>query len=171
MKHRQTSIPRRWLVADERFGSGLWQAVGRLPKGSGILLLFRNLPKPERARLSAKLRAIARRRGLVVADELAGEAARVHNVTEVRQAALAGVPLLFLSPICQTRSHPDWKPLPRMRAAALLRLAKVPVVALGGMDASRFRRVERLGFSGWAAIDAWSVSSLKSRDERPFQGT
>jgi thiamine-phosphate pyrophosphorylase len=42
-----------------------------------------------------------------------------------------------------------------MRAAALLRLAKSPVIALGGMGERRFRRIQRLGFSGWAGIDAW----------------
>jgi thiamine-phosphate pyrophosphorylase len=30
----------------------------------------------------------------------------------------------------------------------------LPAVALGGMDAARFRRLARLGFVGWAAIDA-----------------
>jgi len=42
-----------------------------------------------------------------------------------------------------------------MRAAALIRLAPVPVIALGGMNEAGFRRIERLGFQGWAGIDAW----------------
>jgi thiamine-phosphate pyrophosphorylase len=29
------------------------------------------------------------------------------------------------------------------------------VIALGGMDEHRFRRVQKLGFAGWAGIDAW----------------
>jgi thiamine-phosphate pyrophosphorylase len=42
-----------------------------------------------------------------------------------------------------------------MRAAALARLAGRKLVALGGMDERRFRRVERLGFVGWAGISAF----------------
>jgi thiamine-phosphate pyrophosphorylase len=42
-----------------------------------------------------------------------------------------------------------------MRAAALARLAGRPLLALGGMDARRYAVVRRLGFDGWAAIDAW----------------
>lgn len=155
MKRRQTSVPRHWLIADERLGNELLAAVRKLPRGSGVLVLYRDMPAAKRARLLWKLRRIARRRGLAIADEAAGGAARVHNARELRQASLARVPLLFLSPVNQTRSHPDWVPLPRMRAAALLRLAKAPVIALGGMNSSRFRRVERLGFHGWAGIDAW----------------
>jgi thiamine-phosphate pyrophosphorylase len=42
-----------------------------------------------------------------------------------------------------------------MRAAALLRLGKSPVIALGGMNERRFAKIQRLGFSGWAGIDAY----------------
>lgn len=154
MKHRQT-LPRQWLIADHRLGEQLWHAVRRLPRGSGVLLLYRDAPKGGRAKLIAKARRVAGARGLLVLDEAAGEAARVHNAVEIQQAQLVGVPILFLSPMFPTRSHTDWKPIPRMRAAALLRLAKSPVIALGGMGERRFRRIQRLGFSGWAGIDAW----------------
>ena len=153
MKRRQTSIPRQWLVADGRLEDELWPALERLPRGSGVLLLYRSLP--ERERLAGRLRRIARRRGLVVADEARGDAARVHGIAELRRALARNVPLLFLSPLFETRSHPTWRPLPRARAAVLARLSPVPVIALGGMNATRFRRIERLGFAGWAAIDAW----------------
>jgi thiamine-phosphate pyrophosphorylase len=73
----------------------------------------------------------------------------------LRQALLGRTPLILLSPIHPTRSHPDRRPLPRMRAAALARLAKRRLVALGGMDARRYAKIARLGFSGWAGIDAY----------------
>lgn len=155
MERRQYPVPRQWLVADERLGDQLWSAVRRLPRGSGVLALYRGLRRAERARLMSRIRRIAAQRGLTVADEAAGEAARVHNLRELRDAGLARVPLLFLSPIFATRSHPDWRPHSRMRAAALTRLAGVPVIALGGMDEERFRRIERLGFHGWAGIESW----------------
>ena len=171
--NRRQSVPRQWLAADHRLGEGLWHALEQLPRGSGVLILYRDLPKGERARLVARIRKVAQRRGLKVADEAAGEAARIHNMPDLRRAAAARVPLLFLSPLFPTRSHPEWRPLPRLRAAGMARIARVPVIALGGMDLTKFRRVRRLGFHGWAGIDAWvgALSSQKSRDERPKLGS
>lgn len=155
MKRGQTCLPRQWLVADERLGENLWRAVEALPIGSGVLVLYRSLAKGRRASVLARLRRIARSRSLLLVDEAAGRSARVHNPREIRNARLRGVKTLFLSPLHATRSHPEWKPLPRMRAASLARLAGAPVIALGGMDARRFRRIEPLGFHGWAGIDAY----------------
>lgn len=156
MTSRQTA-PRQWLIADKRTGDALWAAVRSLPPGSGVLVVHSEMAKGERARLLARLRRLATARRLVIADEKAGDAARVHDVRELRSAGLKQVPLLLLSPMFPTRSHPDWKPLPRMRAAALLRLANAPVIALGGMDAGRFSSVRPLGFQGWAGIDAFRI--------------
>lgn len=88
-------------------------------------------------------------------DEAGGAAVRVHNIRELRRALLARTPLILLSPIYPTRSHPDWAALQRMRAAALARLGGRRLIALGGMDERNFRRVERLGFQGWAGISAF----------------
>jgi thiamine-phosphate pyrophosphorylase len=155
MTRRQTRIARQWLVADDRIGDGLWSAIRKLPRGSGIIVIYRGLAKRDRAKLLAKLRQEANRRNLAIIDERFGQAARVHNVRELRRAGLCRVSLLLLSPIFPTSSHPGWKPLSRMRAATLIRLSKVPVIALGGMDEPRFRRIEALGFHGWAGIDAF----------------
>lgn len=145
MRRRQTA-PQRWLIVrgpDDRDGLA---AARRLPRGSGVLLL-KPLPRHEIRRL--------RLRGLNLVREEAGSAIRVHNVRELRRALLAGTRLIFLSPIYPTASHPEWEPIPRPRAAALARLAGRRLVALGGMDEKRFRRVRRLGFSAWAGVSAW----------------
>ncbi len=149
MRRRQT-LPEQWLVADERLGDELWAAVRRLPPGSGILML-RALDSKERRRL----RRLATLRAVNVVQERRGKAARVHDSGELRRALLARTPLILLSPIHPTRSHPDPRPIPRMRAAALARLARRRLVALGGMDARRYAKIARLGFSGWAGIDAY----------------
>lgn len=153
MQHRQT-IPSRWLIADERLGDRLWQAVERLPAGGGILLLHHRLDGRDRQRMRVRLRRVAQRRKLIMLDEATGAAARVHDAREIGKARLRGAKLLLLSPLFATRSHPGMRPLPRMRAAALARLAGRPI-ALGGMDQRRFRTVGKLGFAGWAGIDAW----------------
>ena len=152
MKRRQT-VPSRWLVADERLGEQLWRAVRKLPRGSGVLFLYGSLSRRERHQLLRRLRQPGRAKALTIAEEQDRCAARVHNIGELRSALLARTPLILLSPIHPTSSHPDWRPLPRMRAAALARLGHRRLVALGGMNERRFRRVQRLGFIGWAGID------------------
>jgi thiamine-phosphate pyrophosphorylase len=74
---------------------------------------------------------------------------------ELRRALLARTSLVLLSPLRPTQSHPEWKPIPRMRAAAMARLGRRSLVALGGMDARKFARIKRLGFQGWAGISAF----------------
>ena len=159
MKCRQTSVPSQWLIVDHGNAEDAVSAIRRLPPGSGVLILCRDMAPTKRARLLAGVRHMAGKRSLTVADELAREARRVHSAREIRKAGLAGVPLLFLSPIYPTASHPGWAALPRMRSAALRRLAKASMIALGGMDARRFETVRRLGFQGWAGISAWRLSS------------
>lgn len=154
MKRRQT-LPRQWLIADVRMGERLWESARKLPRGSGVLVIYRDLPDGGRARLLAKLRGIARERRLTIADEGAGDAVRVHSIKELMSALLTRNSMILLSPMNRTSSHPDWQPIPRMRAAALARLAGRRLFALGGMNAESFRRLKGLGFQGWAGIDAW----------------
>jgi thiamine-phosphate pyrophosphorylase len=152
MKRRQSSMPRQWLIVDTRLGDQLGKAMRRLPPESGVLVLHHDLSGSKRERLIRRLRRGTR--SFVVMDEPSA-AARVHNLRELRRALLARTELVLLSPLHSTRSHPDWRPIPRMRAAAYARLAARRLIALGGMDERRFRRLEHLGFVGWAGIDAW----------------
>src|SRR3712207_6813533 len=43
MKRRQT-MPKQWLIADERLGPTLSPVLRKLPPGSGVLVLHRELP-------------------------------------------------------------------------------------------------------------------------------
>lgn len=101
------------------------------------------------------LRHIARSRGLVIAALAPKTAVRVHSLEELRLTLLRRTPLVILSPLYPTHSHPDWEPFTRMRAAALARLANRKLTALGGMNERRFRRIQRLGFVAWAGISAF----------------
>ena len=154
MRRRQT-MPRQWLITDARLGERMFAIVGRLPRGSGILVRDHDLSPAARRRLLLRLHLIAGLRGLVVVDERAGKSARVHDAREIALARLGGADFLFVSPLFATRSHPNWPPLRPMRAAALARLAGSRAIALGGMNARRFARRRALGFHGWAGIDAW----------------
>ena len=152
MHPRQSRIPHHWLIVADLPDKGMWVALRRLRRGSGVLVLVELTAKDRR-----RLRHLATSRELTVAIESARAAARVHNVRELRHALLARTPLILLSPLYPTRSHPDWQPLPRMRAAALARLGSRRVLALGGMDARKFPRIRRLGFQAWAGISAFKT--------------
>lgn len=149
MQRRQT-LPCQWLIIDRRMTAETGRSIRRLQRGSGILVIG-DLPRAERRRL----RTLMTPRGLTIADEVTGAAVRVHNVRELRKALLRRTPLVLLSPIYPSQSHPDWRPLPRMRAATLARLAKRKLFALGGMNHERYARIAPLGFIGWAGISAF----------------
>lgn len=167
-----STLPRLWLMTDERLGEGLWDALERLPRGSGVI--FRNYatPLPERRTRFARMLAVAKRRRLVLVR--AGHAAMrgemgvhngrgrglrttaVHDRAEMVAARRAGADLIFVSPVFPTRSHPGARTLGPVRLGLMLRGATSPAIALGGMDARAFRRLRSLGLHGWAAIDGLS---------------
>lgn len=155
MPARHPAVPTAWLLTDERMGADLWRALRRLPRGSGVIVRHMTLPRLERRRLLQRIRHLGATRGWTVLDDSAGRIARVHHVRELRSALLRKPDLLFLSPLFPTRSHPEWRAMPRMRAAAMIRLGTRPIFALGGMDKRRFERLKRLGFAGYGAIDGW----------------
>jgi len=155
MNHRQSDIPSEWLILDGRPDKDIWQTVSKLPRHTGILVLHHELGGRERRKLMRLLTRFGGMRRLTIVDEAGRNAARVHNVKELRRAMISRTRLILLSPMFHTRSHPEWKALPRMRAAALARLARRRAIALGGMNRGRFRSIRKLGFIGWAGIDAW----------------
>lgn len=177
---RRHPLPRVWLMTDERMGDSLWTALRRLPRGGGVVFRHYGTPLSERRRMFAKVVRIARSRGLLVlrAGEAVGYGSSgrhgpgprrsglvgmsVHDLPELCAARLHGADIVFVSPLFATRSHPGASSLSVVRAAAIVRAARVPAIALGGMSARRFRQVRQLGFHGWAAIDAWAGQKRKA---------
>lgn len=178
-RHRRSAppLPRIWLMTDERAGAALWEALAGLPRGAGVIFRHHATPPAERRRLFERVRQVARRNGLVLvlagpagwrADGVHGRTrntprkpplrtAPVHNMQEIARARSIGADLLLLSPVFATRSHPGAATLGRWRFAALAARAGIPVIALGGMDPRRARRLAPLGAYGWAAIDAFTA--------------
>jgi thiamine-phosphate pyrophosphorylase len=157
-------------MTDERLGDGLWAALRRLPPGSGVVFRHYATPVRERRRLFRRVVRIARVRGLVVvrAGERAGfgedgvhggargsglRTAPAHDRREAVAAVRRGAEVVFVSPVFMTRSHPGGKTLGERGARRVSQGLPVVAIALGGMDARRFRKL--IGFDGWAAIDAW----------------
>lgn len=169
--------PRLWLMTDERQGETLWAALAHLPRGAGIVFRHHHTPPAERRALFAQVRAVARARRLTLvlagpprlaaawrADGVHGRrptnrarrllhTAPVHDLRELHAARRAGADLMFVSPVFATRSHPGGRVLGPLRFGTIAQVGK-RIVALGGMDARRARRLAALGSYGWAAIDA-----------------
>ena len=172
MPPRQT-LPRLWLITDERLGDALMPALARLPRGAGIVFRHYSLAEHDRRALFDDVKSQARRRGLTLL--LAGPAelaeawdadghhgrgagtglhsAPAHDLAEIRAAERDGADLVFVSPVFATRSHPERRPLGRARFNFLARRTDLPVIALGGMNAVRVRRLREA--YGWAGIGAW----------------
>jgi thiamine-phosphate pyrophosphorylase len=175
---RRTDLPDVWLLSDERNDAALDRALRRLPRGSGFIFRHYHLPPEARiARWFALLR-IARARGHLAiladsaltarewgADGVYGapralypsrrlvSLAAAHSLREVAGANRACADAALLSPAFPTRSHPGAKALGPLRFRLLARHARMPVIALGGMNC---RTARRLRWPRWAAIDGLS---------------
>jgi thiamine-phosphate pyrophosphorylase len=176
MAANQPLWPRRWLMTDERIGERLWEAVGRLPIGAGIIFRHYQMSDSGRLELGMELaqraserdlvlgvagsRSLARRLGAALVHNPDGPgdlpaSMAVHDEAEAEAARESDAALVFIAPVFPTRSHPDRPVLGIDRAAELALIAGCPAIALGGMDESRFLQLRERGFHGFAGIDCW----------------
>lgn len=173
MTARQPALPSRWLVSDARNDAALDRAIARLPRGSGVIFRHYHLLPSERAKRLAEVRRLCRRFGHRL--EIAGQGygppaphrvlATAHDLREIGRANRLGAEAVLLSPVHPTRSHPGGKCLGRLKFLLLSQRARMPVIALGGMTAHRFRG---LPSRGWAAIDGLTLppSPLRRQGSR-----
>lgn len=159
-------------MTDERMGDALWPALRHLPPGSGVVIRHHATPPAIRRAIALRIRRIATARRLIIviarghlpgADGVHGGGRTMgmrtwpaHDRREARAGVAAGADALFVSPLYPTRSHPGAPAIGPVAARRIARGLATPIIALGGMDAKKWRRIRRLGFHGWAAIDAWT---------------
>jgi thiamine-phosphate pyrophosphorylase len=79
-----------------------------------------------------------------------------HSPKALRKAASASASFALLSPVFQTKSHPDIKAIGIHRFASWTSKAQLPVYALGGVTRQNKGRILITGAAGWAAIGALS---------------
>lgn len=79
--------------------------------------------------------------------------AAIHNQADLFRAKSRKIPLLLLSPIFKTRSHPTSRTLGIHRFARLAGQSKP--IALGGVNQKTARKLKGLKVNGIAAIDGW----------------
>ncbi len=172
-------FPDLWLLSDERNDGALEQALRRLPRGSGFIYRHYHLPDAERVARWFDLSRIARARSHVAiladswrtarewgADGVYGapralypttndllRLATAHDLAEIGLANRVRADAVLLSPAFPTRSHPGATALGPLRFRLLASHARMPVIALGGMNRDTARRIV---WPRWAAIDGLS---------------
>ena len=166
-------LPPLILMTDEERLSDPLAAARALPRGSLVIARARTQLEPlARAVLQLPLRVLiagdaplAARLGAFgvhLPEMRAGEAAHwrarypqlfftaaAHSLGAL---ARANIDAFLLSPVFQTESHREGRALGPLRASLVARQARVPVYALGGVDARGAGRLS--GFAGIAAIGA-----------------
>ncbi len=81
--------------------------------------------------------------------------AAVHNSAELARANALNLDLVFCSPISNTLSHPNAKPLGWAGLKKITYQAKMPVFALGGVSLSDLEMAHSAGAQGVAGISAF----------------
>jgi thiamine-phosphate pyrophosphorylase len=166
-------LPALVLMTDDARLPDPLAAARALPKGSMVVARSRAELEPlVRALLKARctvlvagnplLAARLGAHGIHLPQARAGEAARwrarfpdmliTTAAHSLRALAREHVDAFFLSPVFETASHPGRAALGALRANMIARQVRVPVYALGGIDARNAARLS--GFSGIAAIGA-----------------
>lgn len=180
--HFGNRLPALWLPSDTLRLPDPRNAILRLPAGSGFIFRHYDQPGREAMargllRLCRKRRIMFLLAGdwrmalRVAADGVhfpeglahqAGAMRRVkpdalvtvaaHGLRSMRRARHFGADAILLSPVFATQSHPGAPALGPVRAANLMHAARLPIIALGGMDAGNARRLKGSGAAGIAGI-------------------
>ena len=79
-----------------------------------------------------------------------------HSPRALARAAAAGLDAALVSPVFNSRSPSAGAPMGPLRFAQLVRGARLPAYALGGVDMKNARRLWASGAVGIAAVDAVS---------------
>lgn len=157
------------------------EALARtLPRGTG--LVYRGFGAPDAEATALRLSVIARRRGLVLLigadaqlarrvgahgahlpERLAYQAPRLRRpgfrVTaaahSTRAARARGVDAVVVSAVFPSNSPSAGRPIGPLRLAMIVRSARAPVYALGGVTNETARRLLSTGVAGIAGIDGF----------------
>jgi thiamine-phosphate pyrophosphorylase len=158
--------------------------VARLPRGAGVV--FRAFGAADAIRTGRALAKTCRRRGvmmLVGADarlaarlkadglhlpeRLAAQARRyrgrfrvtaaAHSLPAALTARRAGAEAVVVSPVFPSRSPSARRPIGPRRLAVLVRRARTPVYALGGVKADNAGKLAATGVVGIAAVEGLTL--------------
>jgi thiamine-phosphate pyrophosphorylase len=78
-----------------------------------------------------------------------------HDAVGLARATALGADACVLGPVFATRSAAGRTPLGLFHASQMARAAKLPVIALGGINAKTAAQLPGRGFAGLGAVDAF----------------
>lgn len=174
------ALPSLYFFSDPERTHDPVRTAKRLPRGTAVV--YRHFGAADRAKTARRLALVCRSRGLVLL--IAGDpelAARVaadgvhwpetrlpgqrdarrwlvtaaaHSAAAVARAAAFGADACVLAPVLPTRSSSGRRSLGLFRASQIARAARLPTIALGGVNARTARLLVGRGFAGFAAVEA-----------------
>lgn len=172
-------IPSLYFFTDPKRIPDPERIAERLPRGAAVV--FRHFGAADRFEAADRLARICRARGLkllIAADPalaarvgadgvhwpekrlpgrrsgFALETAAAHGPRGLGRAAAAGLDACVLGPVFPSRSASAGRPLGPVQAGRLATGVRLPVIALGGVNAGTAKRLIGRGFAGIAAVEA-----------------
>jgi thiamine-phosphate pyrophosphorylase len=178
--NRGRTLPRAFFLTDPDRTMNLLGVIARLPRGWGVI--YRHFGAANRYVVGAALARACRQRGLILlvsadpalaarigADgvhwpeaRLRGvrqksprfiETAAAHSRAAIARARRFGIDAAIVSTVFPSRSRSAGKAMGPLRFRLIARAARLPVYALGGVNA-RNAASAMTHSAGWAAIDA-----------------
>jgi thiamine-phosphate pyrophosphorylase len=176
-------LPSLWLVTDPRRIADPIAAAKRLPRGAGVIYrafgapdaleIARQLKRVSMRRglilligADWRLAATVRADGVHLPERLMHRAAALraghprwritaaaHNRPAIIRAGRLDLDAVLVSPVFESRSPSAGAPLGPFRFAALIRGARLPVIALAGIDDDTAPRLIGTGAQGLAAVE------------------
>lgn len=176
-------LPALWLVTDPARTPDPARAAARLPRGAGVIYrAFGAADALETARAirrvadrrglvflvgaDAALAAAAKADGVHLPERLMHTAialkrarpawrvtAAAHDRKAILRAGRLGLDAVLVSAVFKSRSPSAGAPLGPVRFASLVRGARLPVIALGGVNEHTAQRLIATGARGLAAVD------------------
>jgi thiamine-phosphate pyrophosphorylase len=180
-------LPALWLVTDPARTADPVAAARRLPRGAGLIFRGFGAPDAlEIARAlrriawskglvfmigaDARLAAAARADGVHLPERLMHRAvglkrahprwhvtAAAHGRPAILRADRLGLDAILVSVVFESRSASAGAPMGAIRFAALIRGARTPVIALGGVNEATAPRLIGTGARGLAAVEALAI--------------
>jgi len=90
----------------------------------------------------------------IVGELLVGRS--VHSLARALEAERDGADFVLFGPVWPTASHPTAAPTGVAALAEVARAVRIPVVAIGGVNAARVAECHAAGAAGYAAIGLFS---------------
>ncbi len=176
-------LPPLLFLTDPQRTPEPWRIAGRLPSGAGVVFRGFGRPDAEATAkrlgeiaqqrgltlligLDADLAEACGAHGVHLPERAVADAPRLrrrrpkflitgaaHSADALGKAAAAGLDAALLGPVFASASRSAGAPLGPDRFAELVRGARLPVYALGGIDAASAKQLAHSGAAGLAAIE------------------